>query len=592
MRKNKTTKDAIVRIDQDDAKKMEESVGKVLVKVKLDSNGKSLLHHYLNAKEWGYPGGKAEPDEEIEDAAVRELKERTGYHIDKSKLKYTGLKDGYHQFSGKLEDVSKIEPAFYETGNPRELYWGEEEHKEPSVSKQANDAKKMEESVILFKIGMKCLREAVGSKSDISKPQGKHDSIPPIPQDVKTIDIDNKKKAWLKKWWGKYKSTIKYGALGAIAIGLLLSAGIPWSQLFPYFSKSVGTALGIQAIMGAVNGVMPETGYQLTPPNIVIRDHDYFIKTETGEVKTTINQVMDIISQAENRVNIWKHETARAGTENELSSLLSHKGLEDNVIWRDTFTPGRQTVLSPEWEKLEESAGLKAILLKIESKIVTIDDFNELIQEATPESMRDRLRRRINVNQNTARSHQDDDGHAKMSLPVMADRVQPSRKRADRTQMQHGGKMGHRHSARTQKRTMSKSLKEAIEFFKGNIGRPIDQSLSTDISHTVLRNVATKLMGKPGINRDWLYNFCSSLSESVDDNGYNFQIVDEDCEPQNQADVICAEHSVQTAWAGEKQFAWESATQKHDNQEFSHDVSKWIEITGWTQRKLYNWLGY
>ena len=451
---------------------------------------------------------------------------------------------------------------------------------------------KMEESAILFKIGMKCLREAVGNESDISKPKGKHKSVPPIPQDVKTIDIDDEKKSWLKKWWNKYKSAIKYGALGAIAIGLLLSAGIPWSQLFPYLSKSVGTALGVQAIMGAVNGSMPGTDNQSTSPNIVIRGHDYFIKTETGEVKTTINQVMDIISQAENRVNIWKHETARAGTENELSSLLSHKGLEDNVIWRDTFTPGRQTVLSPEWEKLEESAGLKAILLKIESKIVTIDDFNELIQEATPESMRDRLRRRINVNQNTARSHQDDDGHAKMSLPVMADRVQPSRKRADRTQMQHGGKMGHRHSARTQKRTMSKSLKEAIEFFKGNIGRPIDQSLSIDISHTVLRNVATKLMGKPGINRDWLYNFCSSLSESVDDNGYNFQVVDEDCEPQNQADVICAEHSVQTAWAGEKQFAWESATQKHDNQEFSHDVSKWIEITGWTQRKLYNWLGY
>lgn len=242
--------------------------------------------------------------------------------------------------------------------------------------------------------------------------------------------------------------------------------------------------------------------------------------------------------------------------------------------------------------KMEESAGLKAILLKIESKIVTIDDFNELIQEATPESMRDRLRRRINVNQDTVRSHQDEDGHAKMSLPVMADRVQPKRKRADRTQMQHGGKMGHRHSARTQKRTMSKSLREAIEFFKGNIGRPIDQSLSTDISHTVLRNVATKLMGKPGINRDWLYNFCSSLSESVDDSGYNLQVVGEDCEPRNQADVICAEHSVQTAWAGEKQFAWESATQKHDDQEFSHDVSKWIEITGWTRRELYNWLGY
>lgn len=138
---------------------------------------------------------------------------------------------------------------------------------------------------------------------------------------------------------------------------------------------------------------------------------------------------------------------------------------------------------------------------------------------------------------------------------------------------------------------MSKSLKEAIEFFQENIGQPIGQ-ISTNVSHTILRDIATKLMGKPGINRDWLYDFCNSLSESADDSGYNWQVVDEDCEPQNQADVICAEHSVQTAWAGGKQFAWESATQKHDDQESSHDISKWIEITGWTQRELYDWLGY
>lgn len=123
--------DADRRLKEKD-ERLANAPGKVLVKVKLDSNGKSLLHRYLTTKEWGYPGGKAEPDEEMEDAAVRELKELTGYHIDKSKLKYDGVKDKHHQFSGKLEDVSKIEPAFYETGNPRELYWGDGEHKEPS----------------------------------------------------------------------------------------------------------------------------------------------------------------------------------------------------------------------------------------------------------------------------------------------------------------------------------------------------------------------------------------------------------------------------------------------------------------------------
>lgn len=163
--------------------------------------------------------------------------------------------------------------------------------------------------------------------------------------------------------------------------------------------------------------------------------------------------------------------------------------------------------------KMEESKHV--IFTKIEEGTVTADDFNKLIQEATPESVRDRLRRRQSHTQDTVRSHQDENGHADLSLPVMADRVQPKRKRADRTQMQHGGKAGHRRSARTQKRTMSKSLKEAFGFFKGNIGRPIDQKLLAGVEDlSTIHAVAIKLMSKPGINRDWLSNFCNSLSES------------------------------------------------------------------------------
>ena len=161
-------------------------------------------------------------------------------------------------------------------------------------------------------------------------------------------------------------------------------------------------------------------------------------------------------------------------------------------------------------EDIEES--LQSIFVKIESKTATVDDFKQLIQEATPESVRDRLRRRQSHTQDTVRSHQDENGHADLTLPVMADRVQPKRERADRTQMQHGGKMGHRHSARTQKRTMSKSLREAIEFIQENIGQPIDQKLLADVEdRTTLHAVAIKLMGKPGINRDWLFDFCSQI---------------------------------------------------------------------------------
>ena len=58
---------------------------------------------------------------------------------------------------------------------------------------------------------------------------------------------------------------------------------------------------------------------------------------------------------------------------------------------------------------------------------------------------------------------------------------------------------------------------------------------------------------------------------------YDFEIVGDKIEIQNQLDVICAEHGVETAWSGEKQFL-------HDG--------KWIEISGWTQEKLYMQLGY
>lgn len=95
-----------------------------LVRVKIDDDdGKSLTHHYLNDKKWDYPAGRVEPDEEHADAAVRELRERTGHYIDKSKLKYNGHSGGYHQYSGRLADVSKTEPSHYETGEPRQLSW-------------------------------------------------------------------------------------------------------------------------------------------------------------------------------------------------------------------------------------------------------------------------------------------------------------------------------------------------------------------------------------------------------------------------------------------------------------------------------------
>lgn len=120
-KKNVTEENKVSKLAGDDKSKKE------LVRVKLEDNdGKSLIHHYLNAKEWNFPAGRVETNEDHADAAVRELRERTGYHIDKSKLKYNGHTGGFHQYSGSLSDVSKIEPAYYETGEPRQLSWNKQ----------------------------------------------------------------------------------------------------------------------------------------------------------------------------------------------------------------------------------------------------------------------------------------------------------------------------------------------------------------------------------------------------------------------------------------------------------------------------------
>ena len=50
----------------------------------------------------------------------------------------------------------------------------------------------------------------------------------------------------------------------------------------------------------------------------------------------------------------------------------------------------------------------KEIFDKIDEGTVTADDFNKLILEATPESVRDRVRRRPMAQRNTVKSHQDE----------------------------------------------------------------------------------------------------------------------------------------------------------------------------------------
>jgi hypothetical protein len=162
------------------------------------------------------------------------------------------------------------------------------------------------------------------------------------------------------------------------------------------------------------------------------------------------------------------------------------------------------------------------IFQKITEGTVTANDFNLLIQEAVPEGMRERLRRR--TARNVTDSHTDEEGHQPLDGPVFADRIQPKREREGKTQMHGRGRTAHRASARTQRRTMARSFHESIknlpaqvpprfkasaEFVVEFLNKPQSEfgtKLET-LDRTTLKTLATKLMAVPGINREWLEQF-------------------------------------------------------------------------------------
>jgi len=156
------------------------------------------------------------------------------------------------------------------------------------------------------------------------------------------------------------------------------------------------------------------------------------------------------------------------------------------------------------------------IYTKISEGTVTVDDFNQLIQEAMPESVRDRVRRRVKRNETDP--HQDIEGHQQLALPTFADRIEPKRKPAGDVQMHGRGKIAHKHSARTQKRTMPKRFAEAFEFISTNIGTPESEyrsKLQLVEDKIALTTLASRMMGVPNIDRDWLFNLRTSISSRV-----------------------------------------------------------------------------
>ncbi len=174
--------------------------------------------------------------------------------------------------------------------------------------------------------------------------------------------------------------------------------------------------------------------------------------------------------------------------------------------------------------KQELDAALESVVSKIDSGAVTCEDFNGLIAktmigESTPEAIRDRMRRR--TIKNPTDSHQENEtGHQPLSGPTMAARVQPKRKPGN--QQSHGrAKIAHAHSARTQERTMAASLREAkvpekfqpaLDYIAENIGKELTTEVLAEIPcKTNVRALASKLMSRPGADRDWLYALIQKL---------------------------------------------------------------------------------
>jgi hypothetical protein len=90
---------------------------------------------------------------------------------------------------------------------------------------------------------------------------------------------------------------------------------------------------------------------------------------------------------------------------------------------------------------------LDEVLTKIKLETVTVQDFNDLIIESMPESIRKRVQRRLRPDNHRADNATGNNRTKPMAN--LADRVQPKRK--PRHQQSHGqSKAAHRRSERTQ----------------------------------------------------------------------------------------------------------------------------------------------
>lgn len=63
-----------------------------------NENGEILLQRRSDNYQWGLPGGSQEPDETLEETAVREVREETNLIIDKDDLKFLTILSGKSRY--------------------------------------------------------------------------------------------------------------------------------------------------------------------------------------------------------------------------------------------------------------------------------------------------------------------------------------------------------------------------------------------------------------------------------------------------------------------------------------------------------------
>ena len=83
--------------------------------------------------------------------------------------------------------------------------------------------------------------------------------------------------------------------------------------------------------------------------------------------------------------------------------------------------------------------------------------------------------------------------------------------------MRGRGKTGHRHSARTQKRTMPQRFAEAAEFIKTHAGQSYEQyrkDLPLVEDKYALMALAAKMMSLPNVDREWLNKLRTAISQA------------------------------------------------------------------------------